>query len=51
MDEQGFTVIERAISDDFADEVRAAVVKSVVPEQGASMFWMLYQGRPFERLA
>ena len=51
MDEQGFTVIERAISDDFADEVRKAVVRSVVPEQGASMFWMLYQGRPLERLA
>jgi hypothetical protein len=51
MDEQGFTVIGRAISGDFADEVRKAVVRSVVPEQGASMFWMLYQGRPLERLA
>ncbi|HEY2050147.1 MAG TPA: phytanoyl-CoA dioxygenase family protein [Caulobacteraceae bacterium] len=51
MDEQGYTVIERAISDDFADEVRAATKQAVLPEQGVSMFWMLYQGRPFERLA
>lgn len=50
MFEQGFTVIERAISDEFADEVRAAILRSVMPEQGVTMNWMLYQGREFERI-
>ncbi len=50
MYEQGFTVIERAVSDDFADEVRAAILRSVMPEQGVTMNWMLYQGREFERI-
>lgn len=50
MEEQGFTVIERAISEDFADEVRTAILRSVLPEQGVSMNWMLYQGRAFERI-
>jgi len=50
MEEQGFTIIERAISETFADEVRAAVKGSVQPQQGVSMNWMLYQGIPFERL-
>ena len=49
MEEQGFTVIERAISETFADEVRAAIKGAVQPQQGVSMNWMLYQGRPFER--
>jgi hypothetical protein len=50
MEEQGFTVIERAISDGFADEVRAAIKGAVLPQQGVAMNWMLYQGRPFERI-
>jgi ectoine hydroxylase-related dioxygenase (phytanoyl-CoA dioxygenase family) len=50
MEDQGFTVIERAISPAFADEVRAAIKAAVLPQQGVSMNWMLYQGRPFERI-
>jgi ectoine hydroxylase-related dioxygenase (phytanoyl-CoA dioxygenase family) len=49
MEENGFAVIERAISNDFADEMRAAIKRSVLPQQGVSMNWMLYQGREFER--
>ena len=50
MEAQGFTILERAISDAFADEVRAAIKGAVQPQQGVSMNWMLYQGRPFERI-
>ena len=50
MEDQGFTIIERAISDVFADEVRQAIKLAVLPQQGVSMNWMLYQGRPFERI-
>jgi len=50
MQEQGFTVIERAITDEFADTVRASVLRAVMPEQGVTMNWMLYQGREFERI-
>jgi ectoine hydroxylase-related dioxygenase (phytanoyl-CoA dioxygenase family) len=49
MEENGFAVIERAITNDFADEMRAAIKRSVLPQQGVSMNWMLYQGREFER--
>ncbi len=56
MEKNGYTVIERAISPEFADEVRAATVRALVaaPEsQGTamrSMQWMLYHGREFERI-
>src|SRR5262249_21707644 len=50
MEEQGLAVIERAISSDFADEMREAIRHAVLPQQGLSMNWMLYQGRPFERI-
>ena len=50
MEDQGFTVIERAITDAFADEVRVAIKAAVQPGQGVSMNWMLYQGRPLERI-
>ncbi len=49
MEENGFAIVERAISNDFADEMRAAIKRSVLPQQGVSMNWMLYQGREFER--
>jgi hypothetical protein len=51
MEEQGYTVIERAISPEFADEVRAAVLRALLPHQTFSMNWMLYHGREFEQLA
>ena len=49
MEEQGYTVIERAISPEFADEVRAATLRALLPHQTFSMNWMLYHGREFER--
>lgn len=51
MDEQGFTVLEGAISDDFADEVRATTDKVLRDHGVSSLNWMLYQGRVFELLA
>ena len=50
MEEQGYTVIERAISGEFADEVRAATLRALLPHQSFSMNWMLYHGREFEQL-
>ncbi|HLI66685.1 MAG TPA: phytanoyl-CoA dioxygenase family protein [Caulobacteraceae bacterium] len=50
MEAQGYTVIERAISAEFADEVRAATLRALLPHQSFSMNWMLYHGREFEQL-
>lgn len=50
MEEKGYTVIERAISDDFADELRAATLGAILPHQKTALNWMLYQGRPFEQI-
>jgi hypothetical protein len=50
MEERGYTVIERAISPEFADEVRAATLRALLPHQTFSMNWMLYHGREFEQL-
>src|SRR4051794_15058113 len=51
MEEQGYTVLEGAISPEFADEVREETQR-VLAEQGVwSLQWMLYQGRCFELLA
>jgi hypothetical protein len=50
MEERGYTVLERAISQEFADEVRSATINALLPHQTFSMNWMLYHGREFERL-
>jgi len=50
LEEQGYTVVERAISPEFADEVRAATLRALLPHQSFSMNWMLYHGREFEQL-
>ncbi len=50
MERDGYAVIEHAISPEFADEVRAAVLRALLPHQTFSMNWMLYHGREFERL-
>jgi Phytanoyl-CoA dioxygenase (PhyH) len=50
MEEKGYTVIERAISPEFADEVRGATLRALLPHQTFSMNWMLYHGREFEQL-
>jgi ectoine hydroxylase-related dioxygenase (phytanoyl-CoA dioxygenase family) len=51
MEEQGYTVLERAISPEFADELRAATLQALSDQSVSSLQWMLYQGRPFELLA
>ena len=50
LDDNGYCVIERAISPQFADEVRAATLRALLPHQSFSMNWMLYHGREFEQL-
>jgi hypothetical protein len=50
MEEKGYTVLERAISPQFADEVRNATLRALLPHQTFSMNWMLYHGREFEQL-
>jgi hypothetical protein len=50
MEENGYTIVERAISPQFADEVRAATLRALLPHQSFSMNWMLYHGREFEQL-
>jgi ectoine hydroxylase-related dioxygenase (phytanoyl-CoA dioxygenase family) len=50
LEENGYCVIENAISPEFADEVRAATLRALLPHQSFSMNWMLYHGREFEQL-
>jgi len=50
LEENGYVVIERAISPQFADEVRAATLRALLPHQAMSMNWMLYHGRELEQL-
>lgn len=50
LEENGFCVIETAISPASADEVRAATLRALLPHQSFSMNWMLYHGREFEQL-
>jgi ectoine hydroxylase-related dioxygenase (phytanoyl-CoA dioxygenase family) len=51
MEEQGYTVVERAISPQFADEMRAAILRELRLMEAPAMMWSLYHGREFERLA
>lgn len=51
MESQGYTVLERAISPEFADEVRSATLRALMPHNAYSLNWMLYHGHEFERLA
>ena len=51
MEEHGFTVLERAISTEFADELREHTLRALSEQTVSSLQWMLYQGRPFELLA
>lgn len=50
METRGYTVIENAISADFADEVREATIRALTANQKTTMNWMLYHGRAFETL-
>jgi ectoine hydroxylase-related dioxygenase (phytanoyl-CoA dioxygenase family) len=51
LEEQGFTVLERAISTEFADELRDHTLRALSEQTVTNLQWMLYQGRPFELLA
>lgn len=51
MEEQGFTVLEHAISPEFAGELREATLRALSQHGVGSLQWMLYQGREFELLA
>jgi ectoine hydroxylase-related dioxygenase (phytanoyl-CoA dioxygenase family) len=51
MDEHGYVVIERAISADFADEIRETTLRVLADHGVSTLNWMLYQGRCFELLA
>ena len=50
MEETGYTIIENAITQEFADEVREATLRALLPHQSVSMQWMLYHGIEFEQL-
>lgn len=50
MEDQGYTVLERAISDDFADEVRAQTLRALSSQGVTTLNWMTYHGREFELL-
>ena len=50
MESQGYTVLERAISPQFADDVRAATLRGLLPQNSFSLNWMLYHGRELELL-
>jgi hypothetical protein len=51
MEEKGYTILENAITPEFADEAREAILRTLATHGHMSMNWMLYHGRPFERLA
>jgi hypothetical protein len=51
MEEQGYTVLERAISPEFADEIRESTLAALSNHGVTTLNWMLYQGRCFELLA
>lgn len=51
MEKQGFTVLERAISPELADEIRDATLGALAAHGTTTLNWMLYQGRCFELLA
>lgn len=50
VEEQGYTVLERAITPEFADEVRAATLRALLPHDAFQLQWMLYHGTEFERI-
>jgi ectoine hydroxylase-related dioxygenase (phytanoyl-CoA dioxygenase family) len=51
MEEQGYTIVERAISPECADETRAAILRALSAHNVTTMNWMLYHGRELEQIA
>ncbi len=50
VEEQGYAVIERAITPEFADLVRDATLRALLPHHSTTLQWMLYHGQAFERM-
>lgn len=50
VEQNGYTIIEQAISPEFADEVRGATLRALLPHNAFQLQWMLYHGSEFERL-
>jgi len=48
MEENGYTVLERAITPEFADAVRDATLRALLPHDHFQLQWMLYHGPEFE---
>jgi len=51
MEETGYTIVENAITPQFADEARDAILTTLATHGYMTMNWMLYHGRAFERLS
>jgi hypothetical protein len=51
MADQGYTIVENAITPEFADEARETILRTLSTHGYQTMNWMLYHGRPLERLA
>lgn len=51
METQGYTIVENAITPEFADEARETIISTLAMHGYQTMNWMLYHGRAFERLA
>jgi len=51
MEAQGYTIVENAITPEFADEARETILRTLAVHGYTTMNWMLYHGRAFERLA
>lgn len=50
VEDVGYTVIENAISAEFADEVRETTLRALTANNKTTMNWMLYHGRALEVL-
>ena len=51
MADQGYVIVENAITPEFADEAREAILRTLATHGHSTMNWMLYHGRALERLA
>jgi ectoine hydroxylase-related dioxygenase (phytanoyl-CoA dioxygenase family) len=51
MEAQGYTIVENAITPEFADEARETILRTLSIHGHQTMNWMLYHGRALERLA
>ncbi|HEY5647043.1 MAG TPA: phytanoyl-CoA dioxygenase family protein [Pseudomonadales bacterium] len=50
VEENGYAVIERAITPEFADALRDATLRALLAHDNHQLQWMLYHGPEFERI-